>query len=69
MDLLKLQAPNCAKGNGLLMELRLKKLQMSSILNKFFAIIDVKLAEKFTMRNTLPTNVVNQASNDKLRVC
>ena len=36
---------------------------MSSIFNKFFATIGVKLAEKFTMRNTLTTNRVNQASS------
>ena len=36
---------------------------MSSIFNKFFATIGVKLAEKFTMGNTLTTNGVNQASS------
>ena len=36
---------------------------MSSIFNKFFATIGIKLAEKFTMRNTLTTNGVNQASS------
>ena len=35
---------------------------MSSIFNKFFATIGIKLAEKFTMR-TLTTNGVNQASS------
>ena len=35
---------------------------MSSIFNKFFATIGIKLAEKFTTRNTLTTNGVNQAS-------
>ena len=36
---------------------------MSSISNKYFATIGVKLAEKFTMRSTLTTNGVNQASS------
>ena len=36
---------------------------MSSIFNKFFATIGIKLAEKFTTRNTLTTNGVNQASS------
>ena len=36
---------------------------MSSIFNKYFATIGVKLAKKFTMRNTLTTNGVNQASS------
>ena len=36
---------------------------MSSIFIKIFATIGVKLAEKFTMRNTPTTNGVNQASS------
>ena len=36
---------------------------MSSIFNKFFATIGITLAEKFTTRNTLTTNDVNQASS------
>ena len=36
---------------------------MSSIFNKFFATIGIKLAEKYTTRNTLTTSGVNQASS------
>ena len=36
---------------------------MSSIFIKFFATISIKLPEKFTMRNTLATNGVNEASS------
>ena len=36
---------------------------MSSMFNKFFATIGLKLAEKYTMRDTLTTNGVNQASS------
>ena len=36
---------------------------MSSIFDKFFATIGIKLAEKSTTRNTLTTNGINQASS------